>query len=774
MLFRKVLRDLKENAVQFLAIFVMTMIALLISSGFDASDKGVLDSGSEYLADVNFKDMDVSGSLFGNDAVTRLRGMDGIAHVDGIYHATGKAVLDKERPLLISYVGSNDVSRMMLTEGTAYTPGTKGVWVEELFARPMGIRPGDTLTIISEGVTFKEEVKGLVYSPEYIYYVPNSTYYEPEYGTHGFVIMDISEAPEGRGLYDQLIIDLADVSGQGNTLTEAEKAICRSMRSKVQDKLEDPTLLVRIKTEDDSYDGFVGSADSNAAMSVVFPFVFLSVAFLGIISTMTRLTAKQRTQIGTLKALGFSRAKITVMYLSYSAGITLLGCVCGIIVGRNTLGQYLNDMMDYYYQNPYTRLENSSKVVWMTVAAVGLCILVTYICTRSILIQNAADILRPEPPKVRSAGRLELSRMWDTLKFISRWNLRDVMKNRLRTVMSLLGIVICSMLLFCAVGFYECLKVQSEWMYGELIRARYRITYEEGVPYGTVYDHAKEYSGQMAEEINATVYGRESDSVRLFTVLDDGNLYRLEDEDLESASLPVSGVAVTSRLADALELEWGDMITWKVAGSNTLYTARIMLICRQASDQGILVSRSVWEDMGGEFKPNMILTNMTVPASLKNVKGVDTLNTTEELKRTLEQGNAVGYTASGIIIALAVAMGLVVLYNLGILSYSEKIREIATMKVLGFQSLDIRLMLMQQNLCITALGAVAGIPLGKAVLAFLLDIYMGDGDDMIIRVTANPYLTALVGTFAVSLLVNVYVTSRVNGIDMVDSLKGVE
>ena len=150
------------------------------------------------------------------------------------------------------------------------------------------------------------------------------------------------------------------------------------------------------------------------------------------------------------------------------------------------------------------------------------------------------------------------------------------------------------------------------------------------------------------------------------------------------------------------------------------------------------------------------------------------MNTTYELKQTLERGNAVGYTATGIIITLAVMMGLVVLYNLGILSYSEKIREIATMKVLGFQSLNIRLMLMQQNLCITAAGAMLGIPLGKAALQFLLDIYMGDGEDMIIRLSAAPYLTALAGTFAVSLLVNIYVTSKVNEIDMVESLKGVE
>jgi putative ABC transport system permease protein len=119
-------------------------------------------------------------------------------------------------------------------------------------------------------------------------------------------------------------------------------------------------------------------------------------------------------------------------------------------------------------------------------------------------------------------------------------------------------------------------------------------------------------------------------------------------------------------------------------------------------------------------------------------------------------------------------MGVVVLYNLGVLSYIEKVREIATLKVLGFQSIKIRMILMQQNLTITGIGALLGIPAGFVALGILTDGFMLEDGELIIRLSAMPYVGAVLGTLLVSVLVNLYVTSKINSIDMVEALKGVE
>ena len=774
MLFRKVIRDLKQNAIQFLAIFVMTFFALFVVGGFDFSDTGEKFSIDEYFRDTNFKDLDIQGAIFDYSQISMLENMDGVKSVNAARHGTGK-VKWKDTDFLssISYIDKNDVSAMLVTEGEAFTPGKDGVWVEERFATPQGIHVGDILTIQTENVNFKERVRGIVYAPEYLYYVPNDTYPEPVYGEHTFLIMDISKAP-GEIYYDQLIVDLTEVRGQSTSLTKEEERILEKMRDQVAQKLDNKKLIIKTKTEDEIYHLYVGSLESNSAISTVFPVIFLAVACLGIITTMTRLTSKQRIQIGTLKALGFSRKTITLHYLSYSFIISIIAAVLGDVVGGLTLGQYLNDLTDYYYQNPYTRLQFSFKSVYMSFIAVGLCVFIAFYCTRRLLKENASDILRPEAPKSGGAGIFEKTRFWKMLSFGSRWNVRDVAKNKLRTILSILGVMVCSMLIFCAVGFYECLGQQSEWMYNDLVLANYKITFEDGTGYGTVSEYAKQYHGQMVQYNVVTLYTEKEEYVRFLMVVDEGNLYRVMDEYLNYRDIPKSGVLLTSKTARQLGLKPGDSLSWRIPGDSNTYTAKVSGIIRQATDQGVLLSRDALNEIHGDFTPNIVYTNMTVPQDLKNRPEIVAVNDKQNLKDILIATNEVGYAITGILIVMAVIMGVVVLYNLGVLSYIEKVREIATMKVLGFQSLKIRQILMQQNLTITALGAILGVPAGFAALLVITDGFTLEDGDMMIRLTPLPYIGAVLGSILVSVVVNLFVTSKVNRVDMVEALKGVE
>ena len=774
MLLRKVLRDLKQNAVQFLAIFIMTFFAMFMCSGFDAQYYNDHIQGTQYLTETNYKDMDIQGANFTYSQIDSLEQMDEVKSVNGVLHGTGKTTLDEERLLVISYISGNDISKMMVTDGEEYEPGKRGAWLEKRFADPMGIRVGDTISINSEGKIFQEEVKGLVYYPEYIYYIPNDTYSEPEYGTHGFVVMDICEAPYEDIYFDELIVDLWDVKGQGITLTDQELDFMVHMKEVILDRFDDNKLVVLTKTEDENYKDYIASGDSTASLSAGFTFIFLLVALLGIFTTMTRLTGNQRMQIGTMKALGFSKAKITVHYLSYSMIVAIVASVLGIAVGAHTIGAYLISINEYYYQNPYGGEHITFKSIYMALIAIGMCVCTTYVCTRSILSENAAEILRPAAPKNNSSGFIEKTSLWDKLAFGARWNIRDVDRNKLRTAMSVFGIAVTSALLFAAFGFYETLAGQSRWMFEDLLTANYKILFEDGTGTGVVSDYSKEYSGQMVEYMSVTITSENTQMVRAMLVVDEGNMYRFQNEDLCYFDLPRDGVILTSRLKESLQVKLGDELSWRLPGEDREYHGKIVGFCRQAMDQGIILSKEAWLNVDGEFKPNIVYTNMTVPTSLKDKDGIVAVNDDETMIRSLEASNEIGYTISTIIITIAVTMGIIVLYNLGVLSYIEKIREIATMKVLGFQSLNIRLILMQQNLTITCLGAIIGLPLGRLALYEIVDGFMLDYNDALTDLTFLPYLASVIGTFAVSAIVNVYVTSKVNEINMVEALKGVE
>lgn len=773
-LFKKVLRDLKQNAVQFFSIYIMTLLSLFIQTGFESSNVGSAYSAAEYFAMTNYKDLSVEGAAFSYKDMEMLKTIPGVSAVDGMVRAAGKIMLDKERLLVLSFIEGNNVSKMYVTDGAQYEAGSTGCWVEQRFAEPMGIRVGDTLSMTTGNITLTEEVKGIVYCPEFLYYLPNDTYTEPEYGTHGFVIMDISEAPADLKM-DKMIVDLTDVHNNGPLLTKEEKQTMNSMRDILSERLDNPNVIIRTKTEDEDYNDYAGSLDSGDAISTVFPVVFLAVALLGILTTMTRLTENQRVQIGTLKALGFSDRKITMHYMSYSVIIAVLGCISGAIVGPLVLGAYLNDLNDYYYQNPLQRLQLTGKTVGMSCLTVMLCVAVSYFSTRKILRENPARILLPEAPKFDSMGAMEKSRFWKGLRFASRWNIRDVRRNKLRTAVSIAGILVCSMLIFMSLGFYEALEGQSRWMYEDIFRGEYQIVFKEDVPYGTVYEFANEYQGQMAQVSNITLFNDKEQSVREMTVLDEGTIFMPQGEELERIEIPESGVMLTSRLVDYFGIRVGEKISFKLPGSSKVYTAPVVKICRVANGQGIIMSRSAWEEMGGYFAPGVVYTRMSVPSDLKTKRPeIASVSSKEMLVESLQNSNEVSYTTSYILAVIAIVMGVVVLYNLGVLSYVEKTREIATLKVLGFHSGSIRGILLQQSLVITAAGAALGVPFGVIMLNQLADMVMGIYYDMVVSPSAFPYLGAVLGTFLVSVLVNVYVSSKVKTIDMVEALKSRE
>lgn len=772
MLFRKMLRDLRLNAVQFLAIFFMTFLAMMVVEGIDSGTVGSSVSMERYLQETNFKDMDVQGAEFSYGDINTLRNIPGIEEVSGVYQTSGRLIMDSERKLLLNYVESNDVSSLNLVKGEPYEKGSSGIWLDARFCQAMDISVGDTVSIKSENVTFQEIVKGIVYSPEYIYYVPDASYVEPVYGEYGFGYMDISECARADKFFNCILVKAAGVKGQ-MSLTEDEQLILNDLKTEIKTALENENLVITTKVQDEGYHYYSEQLTSSKAIGIIFPVMFFGIALLGILSTMTRLTARQRMQIGTLKALGFSSRKITTHYMSYSVMITFLGALTGGITGYYTLGSLMYEDMVYFYCNPYECLKLSAKPLILIFVITGLSALTTYLSNKKILSENASAILRPEPPKKNSAGMLEKTAIWTKLKFTVRWNIRDVWRNRLRTAMSMLGVAVCSMLLFSALSYYECLKFQPGWMYGGLIKAKYKVEFSENADYGTVYDYSEAYSGQMVEEAAATLFGQSSERMGTITIVDRGNRFLNQDMDGEYIKLPENGAAISYRMAELLNLKVGDDITWKLSGEKETHSARITAVYRNPVSQGITFSRSTWERMNFSFEPTEIFTNVTVPSDLADRQEITAVHMTDNLKASMVQTNKINYAISVYMIVAAVLLGIVVLYNLGMLSFVEKAREIATLKVLGFQSATIRQILQQQNLGITAVGILPGVPCGLYFLQQLLGM-MGDDADFLTVLSPFPYVCMIVVIFGVSMLVNNYISAKIKQIDMVEALKGVE
>ena len=766
MLFRKMLRDLRRNKTQFVSIFLMSLLGMLVFVGLDSESSGAVDAVNAYYERFNLCDIWVSGAGFSDDEVRSAERIAGVDKVEKRLSLTGTAEKYDNAYMYVNFMDSNDINSLMLYEGEEFDPDGEGAWLEEWFSRKNNIKTGDIITVKIDSVTIDAVVKGIVDAPDYVYYVSEADVMYPNYTKCGLVFMPSSMYPDpGNIIYNQLIIDVRD--------DLSDKKNIEILKDRIEDAFDREDIAVTDRDQNLSYATFDAEVKQHHAMGIMFAAVFLAIALLGIVTTMARVTASQRTQIGTLKALGFSKTSITLHYVSYGFVISALGCTAGAWIGYLTMPPWILGMFEGSYIVPGLKGKITSLDVGATAAAVIVSTFVSFMSCRKELEDPPAITLKPPAPKKIRHSALEKSRFWLMLDFSTQWNIRDVIRNKLRSLMGILGVAGCAMLMICGFGCFDSINGLMDKMYGELMTAKNKIMLSSDADYGYAYDLCEKYKGQMIEETSVEFVSGKAKKSGSATIIDKGNYVHIQDKDLNSVKLNRHGIALTYKMAGLLGLEEGDFVKWHLVGDDNWQYTRIAQIYRDPSIQGMIMYRSLYEDMQYTFRPTSILTNKSVPADIVDEDEVSSLLNIKDMKESFAETMEMMYAMVYIMVIGAVLLGVVVLYNLGVLSFVEKTREVATLKVLGFRSSKIRNILQKQNIWLTVAGIGAGLYAGWAML-YVICTTVSDTLDMYPIISIPTYLYSVVGTFAVSVAVNFMFSKKVKTIDMVDALKGVE
>ncbi len=766
MLFRKMLRDLRRNKTQFVSIFLMSLLGMLVFVGLDSESSGAADAVNAYYERFNLCDIWVSGAGFSDDEVRSAERIAGVDKVEKRLSLTGTAEKYDNAYMYVNFMDSNDINSLMLYEGEEFDPDGEGAWLEEWFSRKNNIKTGDIITVKIDSVTIDAVVKGIVDAPDYVYYVSEADVMYPNYTKCGLIFMPSSMYPDpGNIIYNQLIIDVRD--------DLSDKKNIEILKGRIEDAFDREDIAVTDRDQNLSYATFDAEVKQHHAMGIMFAAVFLAIALLGIVTTMARVTASQRTQIGTLKALGFSKTSITLHYVSYGFVISALGCTAGAWIGYLTMPPWILGMFEGSYIVPGLKGKITSLDVGATAAAVIVSTFVSFMSCRKELKDPPAITLKPPAPKKIRHSALEKSRFWLMLDFSTQWNIRDVIRNKLRSLMGILGVAGCAMLMICGFGCFDSINGLMDKMYGELMTAKNKIMLSSDADYGYAYDLCEKYKGQMIEETSVEFVSGKAKKSGSATIIDKGNYVHIQDKDLNSVKLNRHGIALTYKMAGLLGLEEGDFVKWHLVGDDNWQYTRIAQIYRDPSIQGMIMYRSLYEDMQYKFRPTSILTNKSVPADIVDEDEVSSLLNIKDMKESFAETMEMMYAMVYIMVIGAVLLGVVVLYNLGVLSFVEKTREVATLKVLGFRSSKIRNILQKQNIWLTVAGIGSGLYAGWAML-YVICTTVSDTLDMYPIISIPTYLYSVVGTFAVSVAVNFMFSKKVKTIDMVDALKGVE
>ncbi|MCR5356836.1 MAG: ABC transporter permease [Lachnospiraceae bacterium] len=766
MLARKMWRDLLKNKTQFISIFLMSMLGMMIFVGIDAESAGGAYAANKYYKQYNLCDIWIQGAGFSDDDVRTAEKVTGVKAVEKRLAVTGTAEKYDNAYMYINFMNTNDINRLMLYEGEPFEEDAQGVWLQEWFARTNRISVGDTFTMKIDSIKIDAVVRGIVDAPDYVYYVSEADMMYPNYEKCGLAFMSPEMYPDpSHMIYNQLIVDVRDDMSDDDSID--------NIKQHLEAAFDRDDIAVTDRDQNLSFATFDAEVKQHQAMGLMFAAIFLAIALLGIVTTMARVTASQRTIIGTMKALGFSKPRITFHYVSYGFAISAAGSIFGGWLGYMTLPPWILGMFKGSYLLPDLKGRVTKLDVIATIVAIIVSTLVSFISCRKELKDPPAVTLKPPAPKKVKHSAFEKSRLWLKLDFSTQWNIRDVMRNKLRSLMGIMGVMGCSMLLVCGFGCFDSVNGLVDKLYGELMTASNKIVLSSEAGYDYAYDLSSRYKGQMIQEASVEFVSDNVKKSGSATIIDKGNYMHIQDKNLKPVKLNPNGIAMTNKMATLLKLKEGDFVRWHLVGDDEWQYTRITQIYRDPSVQGITMARPVYEGLEYKFRPTSVLTNMSVPDELTDEDEVSSVLNIAHMKESFSETMEIMNSMVYVMVFGAVLLGVVVLYNLGVLSFVEKTREVATLKVLGFRSSKIRSILQKQNIWLTVIGIAVGLYCGWGLL-YIICTTVSETLDMFPIINLPTYIYSIGGTFLVSTAVNFMFSGKVKTIDMVDALKGVE
>lgn len=759
MLFRKLLRTMKLYKAQFISMIIMTALGIGIFVGFNMEWVSVKKNTESFLQQTNFADYRIiSESGFSKEEADKISEIDGIDRASRYISVQADVTEQCGDTLALTVTENADVSGFSVMDGENYDEtSSDGIWLSDKYAQANGISIGQTLTLEYKNIKFKGVVKGLIKSGEHMVCVRDETQLMPDYDTHGFAYISPSMYKQTVGFeyYPQI-----------NVLSALDKG---EFTDKV-DEILGTTVMILIKDENISYSGPQGEVEEGKTMGSVLPVLFLLIAVLTMITTMHRITAKEKTQIGTLKAFGFKDKRIIRHYTSYAFMIGIMGAAIGTALGYLVGWLILNPngMIATYIDIPLWKLYLPWFCVVILVLIVAFLTLIGFASVRQMLKGTAAESLRPYVPKKSKKLLIEKTAIWDKLGFGARWNLRDSMRHKSRTVMSLIGVVGCAIIVVAALGMSDTMDAFLDMYYRDAIHYSSRINLSEQATDEQIDELTEKYNGDCSVSVAVQI---EEKAVSLDVYNTPGDLVRFPDKNNNFERIKDDGAYICMRLAKEFNLSEGDTFKASPYGSDKTYTLKVSGIIRSVSEN-VVITEKYADDIGLPYTVSAIYTK-TDKTDIASDDAIASVQSKQAIVDSFDSFLELMNLMIVILIIAAVVLGIVVLYNLGVMSYTERYREMATLKVVGFKDKKIGALLIGQNLWISLIGVAVGIPLGAATLDYMINALASEYE-MKTVIGISTYLISILITVGMSLLVSLMVAKKNKRIDMVEALKGVE
>ena len=829
---KNLLREIKRTFTKFLSIFAICALGVAFFAGIRATSPDMKEAGDRLYNTYNLSDISViSTSGLTADNIRDLESIEGIQavraslFVDAMARGTGEKEknlrlysmpikLKSEYAPLIDLIpdygidtspeyemnGVEIVSgRMPLNDTeTALDYTLEGSLVKQL---------GDEITLTTSGGTVTLRVVGFIRSPMYISMFERGTSSIGNGTSDGFAYASGNAISSlGTKLPVMSLLNTyytrADIVISGKEGLSAYSDEYEALVNEVTDRIEDyastqsGTWYIQDRSGNPGYSDYSENTDRIAAVGDVFPLIFFIVAALVCLTTMTRMVEEQRIEMGTMKALGYGGWQIAMKYAVYAMSACISGGVVGAIIGFKLFPYVIMKGYSIMYYLGKLETPYRADIAFMAIAAMAVCTAAaTFSACYASLKEVPATLMRPKAPKAGRRVLLEkIPFIWEKLSFTSKVTVRNLFRYKKRFFMSVIGIAGSGALLVTAFGLNDSIFGIIEKQFGDIWQMDVQAYVYEAMPLADMQELLGKNPANddfdsvmfcLDSQMECKNSGRSQSGVHLLGVESAGSMAGRVS--LHNGGTPVtlddSGVVVTAKLAETLSIKVGDEINMRTGGEDHLM--RVIGVADNYVYHYVYITAAYYETVFGKamqyngFMGNLKdgLTDETMDAmssQLLSDSRMYTVRTIGSIYASVWDSLSI---LNYVVLVLILGSGMltfVVMLNLTNINIGERMRELATLRVLGFYDKEMYAYIFRENNALSVIGAFVGLVFGKIMHLFV--IRTCEVDMVMFVRSAKPlsYVYAFALTIVFSLIVNLLMRPKVRAIDMVESLKSAE
>ena len=817
MLIKHIFIKIKANYKRFLSLLSMALLGVGFYSGIQACSPDMLKTLDNFYDNNNVYDIEITSNLgMTEENLKDISKINNVEKAIGIYTKDVYLNTNNEKYVLKLIALNNEINKVYLEEGKLPNNNNE-IAVEKSLLNDNNLKINDNINI--ENKNYK--IVGTIISPLYFSTEkPNTTLGSGKIDYYAYLIEDEIK----NEVYSNIYINVSNAKKEltnsdkyKSLVKEVTNSIEKIKEEKEKDRYNElygdiiknskkygisidqtkfikPKWYIQNRLNNESYKELINASDNIKKLGNIFPLIFFAISILVSLISMMRMIEEDRTENGTLKSLGYNNFEITLKYIIYSLLATIIGSISGVFIGS-----YL---IPYVIWNIYKKLFFIPKFIYLinsSFNALGLLICTLCICGTAIFVcihnlkEKPANLMRPKNPKSGKKIFIEkINFIWKKIKFSEKITIRNIFRYKARVFTTIFGIAGCTALILAGFGLKDSIKEVTNYQFNNIFKYDKTLIINENKDYNLIKNYITNDNdiNKFTEVNTQTITVEYNNKEQDVTLVTPNNFKELKniiylsniDDGKEIEEPPYNTCIISEKTSKLLNIKIGDTLAI-INNENNNKEIKVSYITKNYINQYIYITKETYNNIFNNYNINSFLVDLkeinneekeSFDTKYISEGYVSAIVNNEDIKNSINDMLSSIDSIVAILIIAATALAFVVLYNLSNINISERKREIATLKVLGFYPKEVDKYINSETFILTTIGIIIGLIFGSYLSHFIISTCEPDYIMFDRNVFAISYIYSILITTTFTIIVNIVTHFNLKKINMIESLKNVE